>query len=372
MNPESGHSAAVVGGEEDDARIRGPDRIGRPEIEPGRQRSTGRHARQVGQPEHRFGRQVGVAVGRSDGYDPPSVRRDARLVEFAVEMLERPARPGLDVERDEIGRRRGRFRPIGPAGHDRSAVRRKVEFGLHEDGPGIARDVDRLEAGGGVGGRVGIDRQRRREEALALRREPVIPVSNRVLFEQQGADAGILPSLRPRSVVLEAGRERVDEHAECDRVRVPRGGHGANPALGREQQPRLAAVRRQHPERIDLMIRVRLGVRVGSARGEQERAVAGERGVRLPGRARGQPARVGPAGRVDLPDRPPHRLAVRGLAAHRHHKAASVGREAQARQPRGVEEAVERQRLIHARNHRAFAVSRIAWNRPNLAIRKWG
>ena len=263
-------------------------------------------------------------------------------------MLERAPLLGFDIDRDEVRRRLG-LAPSGPARHDRSAVRRQVELRFHEHRTGIAGDVDRLQPE-----RLGFDRafevrrQRGRKQPLALGSEPVIPISNRAFLKQQRPDAGVLASLHSGRVVLEIRRRRMDEHAERDRIGVPCRRNRPDPTFGSQEQPRLAAVGRQQPEPVDLVVRVRLRVRVRARGSKEERAVASEGRVRLTGWGDGQPPGRPLAQRIDLPDRPHHGFSVGRFSGDRDGEPAAVGRQAQTRQPRGLEVPIEGKRLTHS------------------------
>ena len=107
--------------------------------------------------------------------------------------------------------------------------------------------------------------------------EVVVPVADRVVLEQQGLDARVLARLGPLGVAREVARTTLDVGPEHDRLRRARGRDAAHATLGRGEQARLATIGREGPQRVDLLLRVRLGVRVGSHRLEQERAVGQER-----------------------------------------------------------------------------------------------
>ena len=133
-----------------------------------------------------------------------------------------------------------------------------------------------------------------------------------------------------------------------DSSRMGAGANSFDATVGCEQETRLSALGRQHPERGDLAVRVGFGVRIRAGRGEEQRAVRGEAGCRFAGaRARQTPRRGGP-GRIDLPQRRAHFVRLGPAPCDRDHEAPPVGRESQSGKSRGRKEPIEGKRFVHA------------------------
>ena len=113
----------------------------------------------------------------------------------------------------------------------------------------------------------------------------------------------------------------------------------ADPAGRRQQQPGLAARRREVPQRdgrfVSVPLVVGLGVGIRARGREQQGPVGQERGVALTDRGAGQAARGGVAGRIQLPQRASATPCRPGRASRRPrraatHRARAAGRRAAA------------------------------------------
>ncbi len=260
---------------------------------------------------------------------------------------------------------------IGVVGQDRDLTGRDVEgggdaalvatgLGQHpadDDGAAVGADVPRrlvVHAAGHVAGevgepqrRVGLRGQRRHvggrggEQPGGRRPEVVVPVPHRVAIVQDRRDLRLPALLRGLGVVAVVGA--------CQGRRAEQQGAGlaghdepADAAGPTCHQPRLTPGPRQQPQRRRLRVVLLVtGDAAGSARREQQVALAGEGGARLALRAAGQPASGFPAPWVELPQRRDVAgpLGVQGL--HGRDEAGAVGRQGQPDQPRLLDEGGE-------------------------------
>ena len=177
----------------------------------------------------------------------------------------------------------------------------------------------------------------------------MVPEADRVILEQQCADLGVRSRLGPGGIVFEVLCGRVQQGAEGDGVGVSGGRDALDPAVGREQEVRLAAFRRQRPEGRDLLVRIRFRVRIGPGGGEQQRAVARESGRRFARARARQPARRDLARGVDLPQGRPHLVGLGAEARDRDDQAPAIGRQLQAGKSGGGIEPVQSKRFVHER-----------------------
>ena len=139
----------------------------------------------------------------------------------------------------------------------------------------------------------------------------------------------------------------MEQRPEGDRVGIPGGGDALDPAVGREQQARLSALCRQAPEGCDLLVWVRLGVRVGPRGGEQQRPVAREGGSRFASARARQAARGFGARGVDLPESRAHLVGLGARPRDGDDQAPAVGRQPQAGESGGGVEPIESKWFVH-------------------------
>jgi len=253
--------AQAIGDEEDRARVRRQTGRFGPEVELGRQVAPFA-GREVDEPDRRNGGPSGApAVVRTETTKRPSgetlgCRNSRRCARSFVE----PSFPTSMATRSTGIRRQ--VRTSRPVGHDSSTVGEMSKSDSRKAGPGSAvRSVGSRRASGSAGN--GAAKKR-----WAPGREPVVPIADRVILEQEGADLGIRARLGSGGVVFQAGGSGVKKSAEGDRVGVSGGGYTLDPTVGREQEARLPALGRQAPESRDLLVRVRLDVRIGPCGGE--------------------------------------------------------------------------------------------------------
>ena len=300
--------AVVVGGEEDRRAVGSPGGTLGPAV-----KALGERALRAGCQVDRDQRDPGGLLGASgclaDRGDRRAVRGDRRGLVPRVTVGQQAPLACREVDRDQVGPDPGELAGVVARGHEDPAVRRQGEPGLLER---VRGDVG-LHVPRGGERRFGIVGECRCEQAVAARGEPVVPVADRVVvLEEKRGDAGLLAGLAALRVCPEVGGTREHPRPEGDDRGVARRRQAVDPALGSSQEARLPTTGGEQPQGVALPVRVRLRVRVGPARGEEESAVGEElRPAGLAGRRAGEAARRrGPDG-VHLPERRAHQLALR-------------------------------------------------------------
>ncbi len=311
----------VVGGEEDRPAIGRPDRFVRPAVQVPGERPLGAGREIDGHEPGPLGN-LGASARDAERGHAAAVRGARRRVVPRVAGREDARLARRHVIGDELLRHLGDRAGVVPRGDDRPAVRRDVAARLLEGERGRAGleiawlGQARLRAGRHLG----------REEMPPARGQPVVPVADRVVvLEQECRDACLPASLRALGVVGEGRRPHVDAAPKRDDRCPPGRDQPVHPALGRDEQAGLAALRGQQPQRLDRPIGFGLRVGIRPRRGEEERAVGQERGPACFARngSREAPGRDR-TGRVHLPERRRHLRALGIGSADRHDEAPPI------------------------------------------------
>ena len=209
-----------------------------------------------------------------------------------------------------------------PPGDDRGAVRGHVEALLGEADARVRRQV--LRVADAI-----LARRHRRSEQVPFPWSVVrVPMTDRDGLEQERVNTGLLPCLVTLEVARRVPGSREDRRRIDHDIGVSCGDHRIDAARRRRQQACLATVRRQQPQAGDLFVIrsvVRPAIRIRPARGEEDRAVTGERGRALTRCGSSQAARsLVPAG-IQLPQRRVHLLAIGCGAPDADDQALAVG-----------------------------------------------